>query len=95
MKPHMPTAMIFREGTFSDPYKTVSNYLVDYFYKNKITMEDVILDIETTILGRDKEIAILTPEGDFDFVNDWYEGGDIRLWGYTPVKSSVILWSFK
>ena len=92
----MPTAMIFREGTFSDPYKTVSDYLVHYFYKNKITMEDVILDIETTVLGRDKEIAVLTPEGEgFDFINDWYEGGDILLWGYTPLKSSVILWSFK
>ena len=77
--------MRFKEGTFYDPYKVVSNYLVDYISYHGAPFDSLILDIETTVLGRENVFASLNTEEEisYSFNTDWYEGGDIILHGFT------------
>lgn len=47
--------------------------------------ETLIVDIKTSILGEDRIVATTNSYGDFDFLDDWYEGGDLELLGITPI----------
>ena len=45
----------------------------------------LIVDIRTTVLGADRIIADTNSYGGYDFLDDWYEGGELELLGITPI----------
>ena len=79
--------VIFKKGEFDNAYITVSDYLIEYFYKTDRYLDDLIvflsIDNGKTI---DKEIATVEPDCTYCFENDWYEGGDVILYGFTRVS---------
>lgn len=42
--------VIFKEGTFDNPYEVVSSFLTDYIAKNEDHYGSLVVDLETTIL---------------------------------------------
>lgn len=79
-------SVVFKEGEFDNAYVTVSDYLTEYFYKTDRFYSDLIVFLSTdngkTI---DKELAYLDQDATYYFENDWYEGGDVILYGFTRV----------
>lgn len=65
-------------------YTHLSAVLYEWCLRNGIN-DDLIVDIETTNLGKDRVIAISDGSYGFDFSTGWYEGGDLELLGITPV----------
>lgn len=90
--------VIFKDGTFDDPYVVVSSFLTDYIAKNENYYDSLVVDLETTNLGRENVLAIFNSDFYssvmYSFEFDWYEGGDIIIHGYTlidNVKAEKIL----
>jgi hypothetical protein len=80
-------SVIFKEGEFDNAYVTVSDYLTEYFYKTDRFFDDLIVFLSTDY-GKhiDKEIALVDQDDIYRFENDWYEGGDVILYGFTRMR---------
>ncbi len=48
--------------------------------------ETWIVDIKTTILGKDRIVADYNGSTGYDFLDDWYEGGELELLGVRPIS---------
>jgi hypothetical protein len=83
--------VIFKDGTFDDPYKVVSSFLTDYIAKNESYYDLLVVDLETTNLGRENVLALFNSDycssTMYSFEFDWYEGGDIIIHGYTLINN--------
>ncbi len=66
------------------PYVLLSAFLDRWASKHKVYC-DLIVDIQTGVLGKDRVIATRTEYGCYFFEDDWYEGGDVELLGITPI----------
>ena len=88
--------VIFKEGEFDNAYITVSDYLTEYFYKTDRYFADLIVFLSTDN-GKhvDKELALLDQGDTYYFENDWYEGGDVILYGFTRVRDVDMRKEFK
>jgi hypothetical protein len=83
--------VIFKNGTFDNPYEVVSSFLTDYIAKNEDYYDSLVVDLETTFLGRENVLALFNSDFDssamYSFEFDWYEGGDIIIHGYTLIDN--------
>ena len=83
--------VIFKAGTFDNPYETVSSFLTDYIAKNEDHYGSLVVDLETTFLGRENVLALFNSDfcssAMYEFEFDWYEGGDIIIHGYTLIDN--------
>lgn len=79
--------VVFKKDEFDNAYVTVSDYLTEYFYKTDRFLDDLIVFLSTDN-GKhiDKEIAQVDQDCTYYFENDWYEGGDVILYGFTRVS---------
>ena len=48
--------------------------------------ETFIVDIRTTVLGKDRIVADYNGTTGYDFPDDWYEGGELEILGVIPVS---------
>jgi hypothetical protein len=88
--------VFFKKGEFDNPYSAVSDYLTEYFYKTDRYFDDLIVYLSTDNgVTIDKELALVDQFTTYSFDNDWYEGGDIILYGFTRVSDVFMLNSFK
>lgn len=67
-------------------YSALSFALSQWEETHRGVSETLIVDIETTILGKDRIIALYDGFGGYEFDSDWYEGGEIYLTGITPIS---------
>jgi hypothetical protein len=82
--------VIFKAGTFDNPYEAVSSFLTDYIAKNEDHYDSLVVDLETTVLGRENVLALFDSSfcsSMYSFEFDWYEGGDIIIHGYTLIDN--------
>ena len=83
--------VIFKNGTFDNPYEVVSSFLTDYIAKNEDHYGSLVVDLETTNLGRENVLALFNSDFNsstmYSFEFDWYEGGDIIIHGYTLIDN--------
>ena len=48
--------------------------------------ETFIVDIRTTVLGKDRIVADYDGATGYDYLDDWYEGGELELIGVRPIS---------
>ena len=72
---------IERKGS---PYGLLSAFLDKWTSEHNVYC-DLIVDIQTGVLGKDRVLATRTEDGCYFFKDDWYEGGDVELLGITPI----------
>ena len=81
----------FPEESLGNPYVMVADFLDVYIRNHKDYYGDLIVCIETGNLGKSNEICTYWGEfGCFEFHNDWYEGGWIKVHGYTHLEHVVV-----
>ena len=66
------------------PYVLLSAFLDRWTSEHDVYC-DLIVDIQTGVLGKDRVLATRTEYGCYFFEDDWYEGGDVELLGITPI----------
>lgn len=81
----------FPEGSFDNPYEAVADFLLEYVMDHENYFSDIIVSIETGVLGGSNEYCQFGGDRfEFYFTDDWYEGGWIKVYGYVHVDDIQI-----
>ena len=72
-------------GTECTVHELLSNVLLDWVRCNNKTFQDLVIDIKTGVLGKDRIVACYEGPYGYYFETDWYEGGDLELLAVCPL----------